>query len=206
MSYTNVGGVWKDGTDYVNINGVWKKKGPLYTNVNGVWRSDNPYPKFDPILVTPAGSSGNITGYGAGWVTDGYQLSLITGYDADQGVNRMYACGAGGSYYVYPIKTGDVLEWTASYINYGNSGRNSQIYIGFYDSAPGSGRSPVPVFSGYKSVPYSSTWVSTSNKTTYTASYSSKFMLGLMVDLGYDYQHIVCTIHSVKLNGYEILK
>ena len=37
MSYVNVGGVWKNGTDYVNVGGVWKG-GTDYVNVGGVWK------------------------------------------------------------------------------------------------------------------------------------------------------------------------
>lgn len=38
MSYVNVGGVWKSGTDYVNVNGVWKQNDSQYVNINGVWK------------------------------------------------------------------------------------------------------------------------------------------------------------------------
>lgn len=36
-SWSNVGGVWKQSTQYVNVNGVWKQGTP-YINVNGVWK------------------------------------------------------------------------------------------------------------------------------------------------------------------------
>ena len=62
---TNVAGVWKDVTPWVNVGGVWKKMDAYWVNVGGVWKKI--YPAFAPQSFSI--TAGIWAGAYSGWYT-----------------------------------------------------------------------------------------------------------------------------------------
>lgn len=202
MSYVNVNGVWKNGTDYVNVNGLWKQKSGIYTNVNGVWKSDNPYGKVNITHVTYRQSGGGV--YSAGWNGNVYSMRATTGSATDDDIDRLYA---GTGVWNWTLENAvDQFEMTFTYSS--NKWASGTIQAGIIEKIPGA--------NGYYWYPdigvehtissnMSNVSVTTSKKRWSGTNYNYLGSFYLVIDLYSDWSDVTVNFSSVKLNGYEIL-